>query len=356
VNSLAASNISDAPAGPVAKSAADPGHSRWDTSYAEPGPLVSVIIPCYNGEAYLEEAIESALAQTYQPVEIVVVDDGSTDGSSAIAQKFPVRYIRQHNCGLTETRNRGIRESRGDYLVFLDADDRLRPEAIEAGVCVMVERPECAMVVGDHVFVAKDGKHLRNSRKECLATSHYEALLKSNFIEMISSVLFRRSVVEAVGAFDTGLRVAEDYELYLRIARNYPIYCHRSVIAEYRIHQSNASRNSELMLTMTLQVLARQALHVRSNPRRVLAFLEGTRVWRRQYGRQLASELACSTSTLPSDQLRRKLLLLGKHYPQGLFMYVLLRVAAALRIKGYSGQRAANSLYLGSSVRELIKQ
>ena len=78
------------------------------------------------------------------------------------------------------------------------------------------------MAVGDHLFVSEDGSHLANSRKECLAESHYEALLKSNFIEMISSVLFRRSVFDKVGGFDTGLRVAEDYELYLRVAREHP--------------------------------------------------------------------------------------------------------------------------------------
>ena len=337
VNSLAvASNVSEIPV----------RSSRAPTDVGR-RPLVSVIIPCYNGEAYLEEAIESALAQTYQPVEIIVVDDGSTDGSPAVAHRFPVRYLRQYNRGLTETRNRGIRESRGEYLVFLDADDRLRPEAIETGITAMLERPECAMVVGDHVFVSEDGGHLRASRKRCLVASHYEALLRSNFIEMISSVLFRRSVVEEVGAFDTGLRVAEDYELYLRIARNYPICCHRSVVAEYRIHQTNASRNSELMLTMTLQVLARQAPYVRSHARRLLAFLEGTRVWRRQYGRQLASELSRSASTQRPEEFRRKLLLLGNYYPQGLLMFLLLRVAGILRKESHSRQpRSARSWYM----------
>jgi glycosyltransferase involved in cell wall biosynthesis len=176
------------------------------------GPLVSVIIPCYNGAAYLEEAIESALAQSYQAVEIIVVDDGSTDGSSAIAQKLPVRYVWQENRGLTASRNLGIRESRGSYVVFLDADDRLKPEAIETGLRFLAQHPQCAMTVGDHLFVSEDGSHLADSRKKCILKSHYEALLKSNFIEMISSVLFRRSVLEEVGGFDTRLQVAEDYD------------------------------------------------------------------------------------------------------------------------------------------------
>jgi glycosyltransferase involved in cell wall biosynthesis len=297
-------------------------------------PLVSVVIACYNGERYLQEAIESALTQSHPGVEVIVVDDGSTDSSSEIAQKFPVRYIRQENRGLTESRNLGIRESRGDYVVFLDADDRLRPEAIETGLRVIAERPECAMTVGDHLFISGEGSHLSASRKACLQSSHYEELLKSNFIEMISSVLFRRSVLVEIGGFDTTLRVAEDYELYLRIARVHPICCHPALTAEYRLHQTNVSRNSELMLRITLQVLRTQGQFVRSDWRRLFAFLAGLRNWRKQYGRQLALELAASASVLDANQLRRKLLLLLAHYPQGLLAFVLLRLAPGLDKKG----------------------
>jgi glycosyltransferase involved in cell wall biosynthesis len=295
--------------------------------------LVTVIIPCYNGEAYLQEAIESALAQSHPEVEIIVVDDGSTDGSSRIAQKFPVRYIRQENRGLTASRNLGIDASRGDYVVFLDADDRLRPDAIETGLRVISEHPECAMTVGDHLFVSRDGSYLSNSSKDCVHSSHYEELLKSNFIEMISSVLFRRSVLVEIGGFDTTLRVAEDYELYLRIARVYPICCHSTLMAEYRLHQANTSHNSELMLRVTLQVLRKQAQYVRTDRRRLFAFLEGLRNWRKRYGRQLALELARSSCALDGDHLRRKLLLLVDHYPQGLFAFALLRLAPRLHKK-----------------------
>jgi glycosyltransferase involved in cell wall biosynthesis len=322
VSSLVAFDITGAPARGFADHAAD--------SFSQ-DPLVSVIIPCYNGEAFLKEAIESALAQSYHRVEVIVVDDGSTDSSSEIAQKLPVRYIRQPNRGLTVSRNLGVSASKGSYIVFLDADDRLKPEAIETGLRVLTEHPECAMAVGDHLFVSKDGSHLADSRKDCVAAHHYEALLRSNFIEMISSALFRRSVLDEVGGFDPGLRVAEDYELYLRIARNYPICCHSTVIAEYRMHQANASHNSELMLTMTLQVLRSQASYIRGDVRRLFAFLEGLRTWRRQYGRQLASELARSFSSLPVHQIRRKLLVLLNHYPQGLMMLLLLRIMPGLR-------------------------
>lgn len=292
--------------------------------------LVSVIVPCYNGAAFLEEALRSALAQSYREVEVVVVDDGSTDSSAEIARRFPVRYIRQQNRGLSEARNTGIRESKGSYLVFLDADDRLKPEAIEIGLRVLARRPDCAMAVGDHVFIAANGSYLANSTKEGPLHSHYEALLKSNFIEMISSVLFRRSIFDEVGGFNTALRVAEDYELYLRIARAQPICCHAMIMAEYRMHEANTSRNSELMLTTTLQVLKDQKKYLGNNSGHALAFREGVRSWQKQYGRKLVLELARSDSALPAEHLLRKLLRLAGNYPQGLLMFLLLRILPAL--------------------------
>jgi hypothetical protein len=126
------------------------------------------------------------------------------------------------------------------------------------------------------------------------------------------------------------LRVAEDYELYLRIARVRPICCHPRIVAEYRMHEANISRNPELMLTTTLQVLKSQAKYIRNDPGRLLAFREGVRSWRRQYGRQLALELARSYSTLSVDHLRRKLLLLAGYYPQGLLLVMALRIMPAL--------------------------
>ena len=293
-------------------------------------PLVSVIIPCYNGEAFLQEAIESALAQSYRRVEIIVVDDGSTDRSGEIARAFPVRYRYHPNRGLSATRNVGLRESTGSYIVFLDADDRLKQDAIETGLGILTERPECAMAVGDHLFVCQDRLHVAASRKQCVSAFHYEALLKSNFVEMISSVLFRRTALEAMGGFNSELRVAEDYDLYLRIAREYPICCHSAVLAEYRIHGDNASNNSQLMLATTLQVLRTQAPYVRRNPRRLLAFLAGLHNWRKQYGRQLAHEIAHARSLSQVPDLGRKLLLLLNNYPNGLAMFLLLRMAPNL--------------------------
>jgi glycosyltransferase involved in cell wall biosynthesis len=308
-------------------------------------PLVSIIIPCYNGAAYLEEALLSALAQSYPEVEVLVVDDGSTDTSPEIAQRFPVRYIRQPNRGLSGARNRGIQECNGAYVVFLDADDRLKPRAIESGFRAIERHPDCAFVVGNHEFISGDGSYLSPSNKVAIRHSHYEALLKSNFIEMISSVLFRRSIFDEVGDFDRSLPVAEDYELYLRIARVRPVCSHTAVVAEYRKHKGNMSHNSELMLTTTLKVLSGQEKFVAGDARRQGALRTGLRSWRKQYGRQLAFELATCLSTMVADQRRRKLRLLAANYPQGLLILFLLRVLPSLS----RHQPAANSQPLTAS-------
>jgi hypothetical protein len=149
---------------------------------------------------------------------------------------------------------------------------------------------------------------------------------------MISSVLFRRSIFDEVGGFDATFRVAEDYDLYLRIARTRPICCHAVIVAEYRLHEGNTSRDSELMLSMTLQVLEGQARYVRNDSGRLFAFHAGVRSWRRQYGRQLASELARSYSTLPMDHLLRKLLRLAGHYPRSMLLRLPVFSLQALAI------------------------
>ncbi len=111
--------------------------------------LVSVIIPCYNQAHFLSEAIESVRAQTYPHYEIIVVNDGSTDDPAEVAARFPeAHYIEQKNQGVSETRNAGLRQSEGTYIVFLDADDRLLPNALQVGVDAMKAHPKCALVSG----------------------------------------------------------------------------------------------------------------------------------------------------------------------------------------------------------------
>jgi glycosyltransferase involved in cell wall biosynthesis len=124
-----------------------------------PEPLITVIIGVYNGARYLSEAIESVLAQTHRPLELIVVDDGSTDGSGAIAESFgpPVRVVRQENGGIAAARNRALPEAKGEYLAFLDADDRFPPAKLREQLAVFETDPSLDVVFG-HVteFVSPD--------------------------------------------------------------------------------------------------------------------------------------------------------------------------------------------------------
>src|SRR5262245_56603663 len=120
--------------------------------------LVSVIIPCYNQGRFLAEAIESIMVQVLPDVEIIVVNDGSTDNTAEVAAHYPqVRYIYQQNQGLAAARNTGLRHSTGRYLVFLDADDRLLPEALIHNQKYLEARPECAFAFGRFRLITKEG-------------------------------------------------------------------------------------------------------------------------------------------------------------------------------------------------------
>src|SRR5918995_2122102 len=120
--------------------------------------LVTVVIPCYNQAHFLSEAIESVLAQDHPHIEVVVVDDGSTDNTAKVAARCPqVHLIRQHNQGLSAARNAGLESSHRDYIVFLDADDRLLPGAVGAGLEVLRAHPECAFAFGHYRYVTNDG-------------------------------------------------------------------------------------------------------------------------------------------------------------------------------------------------------
>ena len=255
--------------------------SRLDRSEMDGAgmPLISIIIPCYNQAHFLCEAIESALGQSYANFEIVVVDDGSTDNSEEVARQYSgVRCIRQDRQGLAAARNSGLRHCRGEYLVFLDADDRLLPEALKVGVESLKMHPDCAFVAGHYRLIEANGG-LREMPPHRVAREHYAELLRRNYIAMHATVMYRRAVFASVGSFNTSLRACEDYELYLRIARQFPIHCHEQIVAEYRQHAANMTRNPALMLKSVLHVLQSQWKEVRRNEYDKKAYKIGRRAW-----------------------------------------------------------------------------
>jgi GT2 family glycosyltransferase len=284
-------------------------------------PLVSVVIPCYNSARYLAETIESALLQTYSRTEIIVVDDGSTDETASIARSYGVHYIYQANRGISAARNTGIQHSRGKYVLFLDHDDRLLPRAVETGVKLLEEHPECTLAVGEHWYIGPDGAAIGYSNKRAVGRDHYQMLLEHNFIETPCSALHRRSGLAETGVFDESLHGAEDHELYLRAARQSAWVAHEAPVAEYRLHESSSSRNAERMLETSYRVLEMELPYLQGDREKLRAQRRGVKFAERQYGRRLTRELITKNLTAPEH--KRKLKLLRRHYPIG-FAAVLL--------------------------------
>lgn len=245
------------------------GHQTHAGSVA----LISIIIPCFNQSHFLRAAIESVVAQTYEPKEVIVIDDGSTDGTADVAACYSVKCIRQKNLGLAAARNRGLRETSGEFVVFLDADDFLLPDALAAGVSSLRAHPECAFVFGGYRHVAFDGSPLpRELPPE--DTGSYLDLLHYNQVGCVAAVMYRRRNLDAVGAFDRRFNPAEDYELYLRIARRYPIRRHAQTVATYRRYATSMSGNHGRMLRAILRVFRAQRSQLRS-PEEHRAWIEG---------------------------------------------------------------------------------
>ena len=255
-------------------------------------PLVSVVIPCYNQSGFLAEAIESALSQTYPTVEIIVVDDGSTDNTAAVAALYSgVHCIRQNNQGLAAARNTGMRASHGDILVFLDADDRLMPEALNHGVQHLLNSPESAFVSGRYRYIKEDGSIMHEYSQEPADPDPYAAFLQGNYIGMHATVAYRRAVIEAEGGFNPSLPACEDYDLYLRIARKHPVSVHDHLVAEYRQHGNNMSRDPRLMLKTALAVLHSNREYARANENYLEAYRAGITSWREHYSREFFEQI-----------------------------------------------------------------
>jgi glycosyltransferase involved in cell wall biosynthesis/SAM-dependent methyltransferase len=216
--------------------------------------IVSVIIPCFNQCRYLHKAIRSVTSQTYGHYQIIVVDDGSEDDTKSVAASFPgVEYVFQTRQGLSAARNKGIDHSTGDYLVFLDADDWLHSSALETNLNYLLHRPELAFVSGAHKLFFEEGGQVIDVKNE-VKENNYLRLLEGNYIKMIATVMFRKWVFDTF-RYDTSLKVCEDYDLFLKIARKYPVIQHTAFVAYYRKHAANSSRNYLFMLETVLRVL-----------------------------------------------------------------------------------------------------
>lgn len=258
---------------------------------------VSVVITCYNQDRYLAESVCSILNQSITPQEIIIVDDGSTDNTGPAAKQFPqAKYIYQDNSGLASARNKALNYCSGTYVVFLDCDDRLLPNALEEGLKAFTINPKAGFVYGHFRYINEDGSFRSEYPQRSINSEHYKSFLTGNFIGMHAAVMYRRNILQECGSFNTSLKACEDYDVYLRISQKYPVLGHNHTVAEYRQHTRNMSLNHELMLSSVLQVLNYQEEYVKNNKRMKRALRSGKIKWIRYYGSFILKKIFMRTT------------------------------------------------------------
>ena len=208
------------------------------------GSLVSVVIPVFNGERFLREAVQSVLDQKYSPLEIIVVDDGSADGTATVARSLPetVRYLHQTNQGPAAARNRGIEHAQGDLIAFADADDLWPPGKLESQLAVLIKDRGVEIVMGRIQQVLLSG----------------EEFGEPAFSVNLGSAVIRKSVFDRVGLFDETMRYSEDVDWFMRAREaGVAIMTIDAVTLFYRQHEQNMTRGKSTSELNVLKALKR---------------------------------------------------------------------------------------------------
>jgi len=223
-------------------------------------PRVSIVVPIFNGEAFLETMVETVLHQSFEDFELILVDDGSTDGSAdivrrAAASSTRVIVVSQENRGLAGARNRGIEESRGEYIAFLDQDDRWLRSKLQRQVDFLDAHPKAAMVSCYSALVDEEGRMLGWPFGGRARENAYHQLLEWDFVSGGSVAMIRRECLDRVGLFDTRLRAREDWDMWIRIARHFPVGTVPRVLVGYTRSQNNMSSDEQVMEDLGKQVL-----------------------------------------------------------------------------------------------------
>jgi len=212
---------------------------------------VSVIIPTFNHAEFIASAVESCLAQTLSPWEVIVIDDGSEDGTNEVLSQFGsrIRYIRQERAGVSAARNRGIEESGGEFIAFLDADDIWAPERLERQIEEFKKDSLIGLVhSGLSSFNSETGEQLSEITEGLSGWIADDLLLwKDPSIAAPGSIMTKRSVIMETGGFDPEIKVGEDWDFCYRIARKYKVAFVPLPLLKYRIHNSSAHRNIDEM-------------------------------------------------------------------------------------------------------------
>ena len=231
--------------------------ATYDARHVSAAPRVSVVVPCYNAERYLAAALDSALGQVGVSLEVLVADDGSTDGTPAVLARYAdrVRVLHQDHRGPSAARNACLRAARGDYVALLDADDRFRPGKLARQAAVLDARPDVGLVSTGWLVVDADGRPLPRQGWSRDEGDVRRRLLLGNLAHPVAVMLRRAQALDA-GGFDETLQVNEDWDLFLRLAlRGAQWACIDEALCEYRVHGGQSHRRVQLVYDTRLRIL-----------------------------------------------------------------------------------------------------
>lgn len=223
-------------------------------------PLISVIIPVYNGKKTIRETIESVLNQTFYDWELIVINDGSQDSTFEIVSSIQdprVKIFSYPNAGLAASRNRGIAQACGEYISFLDADDLWTPDKLEAQLTALQENPQASVAYSWSDYIDESSQFLRRGSHITVNGDVYAKLLLTDFFENGSNPLIRRQALTAVGGFDGSIDTAADWDMWLRLAARYHFVAVPSPQILYRVSASSMTAHVWRQEAACLQVIER---------------------------------------------------------------------------------------------------
>lgn len=222
-------------------------------------PRVSVVVTTYNQARYIEETLQSVFDQTSPALEVIVVDDGSTDNTPSLLARYEerIRYIRQNNQGVASSRNTGIALAQGEYVALLDGDDIWEPRKLAAQIEAARRFPQSGLIISNGVefdesgilqpsLLRDVGKDLRLQDTQVVTVPYYEQALEWNPIWTVSQVMIPRAVLQTVGVSDSSFQCGSDYDLYLRIADTYDLTFIMERLVRWRYLTTSASGRRDI--------------------------------------------------------------------------------------------------------------
>jgi glycosyltransferase involved in cell wall biosynthesis len=259
---------------------------------------VSVIIPLFNKEQFIEQTLQSVLNQSYKNLECIIVDDGSTDNGQQITQKFIDRnnlswkLVSQQNAGQTNARNNGIRLSSGEYLAFLDSDDLWAPTKIESQVDAMIKNPECVLVLSAYAIFGdrtSRSRVVRHKRSERMNSRWLDMRGFGGGLESLG--LVRRITIDEIGMFGEELSTSSGLDLSLRLAQRGEIVLLRQIGLYYRISDGQWHGNSDALKRDLIKLVSRYGAH---NSKKLVALQDSYFFWTKAHSKGLLELVKCA--------------------------------------------------------------